>query len=207
MLPQPSRVVPPRIHGGDPAQFPRVSEKQQRASFDYLQLARCCATFNSTNGGRKPSNPVPTSTACIVGKPVSEWCNSSRIISYYDPANYESDLNAPLEMLEVNNSLEYLEVIIPTMHRTFISKFEQHDKTPTDRADELSLETKLAFLSVVERCKSMRPTKERCDAPVTSSALCKLDQLALSKIFAFSVPPVLRQVVCRSVRKFEIPRN
>lgn len=68
----------------------------------------------------------------------------------YDPASYESDLDALLEMLEVNCSLAYLEVIVPTTHRECINKFAQFGKKPIDRALELPLETKLTFLSVVE---------------------------------------------------------
>lgn len=69
----------------------------------------------------------------------------------YDPGNYESDLDALLEMLEVNNSLEYLEVIIPAKQQAYISKFEEFHEKPIERARALPLEMKLTFLSVVER--------------------------------------------------------
>lgn len=37
------------------------------------------------------------------------------------------------------------------------------------------------------------------DAPTATSAVFKLDRPTLSNIFAFTVPPVLREEVCRSV--------
>ncbi|EGZ29160.1 hypothetical protein PHYSODRAFT_475307, partial [Phytophthora sojae] len=73
----------------------------------------------------------------------------SRAIPHgYDPANYESDLDTLLEMLKVNKSLEYLEVIVPAEYRAYTSKFAQYDKKPIDRALELPLETKLAFQKI-----------------------------------------------------------
>lgn len=123
----------------------------------------------------------------------------------YNPAHYESDLDALLEMLAVNNHLEYLEVIVPTVHRSYIRKFEVHNKKPISRALELPLVTKLAFLSVVDWCKFTRASKEiKCDVSASNRALSKLDPLALSNIFAFSAPPALRQVVCCPVRELRV---
>ncbi|EGZ29161.1 hypothetical protein PHYSODRAFT_294442 [Phytophthora sojae] len=94
----------------------------------------------------------------------------------YDPGNYEADLIALLDMLEVNRSLEYLGDHRRT-HRTFIDRFAQYDKEPISKALKLPLEAKIAFLSVVGPCGTLRPTKKRkSSAPTLSAALCKLDR-------------------------------
>ncbi|EGZ29162.1 hypothetical protein PHYSODRAFT_471123, partial [Phytophthora sojae] len=115
----------------------------------------------------------------------------------------EHDLDALLEMLEVNVSLEYLDVIIPTTHRGYITKFALHNKRPICRSLLFPIKSKLAFLSVVERSKSLRSTKERKRVvPASSSALSKLDHLIISNIFALAARPVLRRVICRLEREF-----
>ncbi|EGZ29167.1 hypothetical protein PHYSODRAFT_294445 [Phytophthora sojae] len=92
------------------------------------------------------------------------------------------------------------------MHEAYITKFAKHQNKQIERARQLPLETKLAFLSVLDCCKSLRPTKERKrgDAPASTSAMCKLDLLMLSNILAFTAPPVFRRVICRSVSEFGV---
>ncbi|KAG6973463.1 hypothetical protein JG687_00000897 [Phytophthora cactorum] len=79
----------------------------------------------------------------------------------YDTTRYEADLNALLQMLEVNRSLEYVDVITVEVGRK-----RNHKISPS------------------------------------LSPICKLDRLMLSNIFAFAVPPILRQVFFHSEQKF-----
>ncbi|KAF1779385.1 hypothetical protein GQ600_17617 [Phytophthora cactorum] len=83
----------------------------------------------------------------------------------YDTTRYEADLDALLQMLELNRSLEHVDMIVSKLGK--------------------------------KRSREISPSL---------SAKWMLDQLMLINIFAFVIPPVLRQVVFRSEQELDFGR-
>jgi hypothetical protein len=109
----------------------------------------------------------------------------------------ETEAKALLAMLEVNRSLEFLDVQLPESFHEFADDFRKHHLSPLARPlRPLPTQSKLALLSVLsERERSpQKSTTKRTDA--SPGAL--LSQDVLAKIFAFAASPVLRQVFVRN---------
>ncbi|ETP23968.1 hypothetical protein F441_02983 [Phytophthora nicotianae CJ01A1] len=111
---------------------------------------------------------------------------------------FEADLSALLNMLDVNKTLEYLDVVVPFGHFLYLNDFRAHHLKPIDRSLKLPAETKVAFLSVflsrenpAERKKFKRRTTRGMQL---MRPICQLDQHVMSKILAFTAPRVLRKV-------------
>lgn len=117
------------------------------------------------------------------------------------------DLIALAEMLKCNQTLEYLDVVVPKSYPRLAQLFHQHHLQPIRHpGDPLSMESKLSFLSVASahhaaKKESKRKKVEEHDPrrPVEC-----LDQGVLSTIFALARYPRLRHVQLR-VRGEENP--
>ncbi|KAE9089117.1 hypothetical protein PF005_g19761 [Phytophthora fragariae] len=112
---------------------------------------------------------------------------------------FQAGLRALLEMLEVNQTLEFLDVVVPFGHFIYLDDFRQHHLKPINRAAKLPTETKTAFLSVFSAREELAEANKKHKRRVTRAAqdirpLCRLDQHVLSNIFSFAAPRVLRQV-------------
>ncbi|KAG7383029.1 hypothetical protein PHYPSEUDO_004077 [Phytophthora pseudosyringae] len=117
-----------------------------------------------------------------------------------DQIDIESSLTGMLQMLEINEGLEYIDVIAPSEYQHYITKFRKHHLEPIYRSHGLSVRAKLAFLSVSGT--SNAATKKRQYGKTTVLALLSgLDQFVVTKIFAFAAPPILRQVYFREGRE------
>ncbi|KAG6956267.1 hypothetical protein JG687_00010701 [Phytophthora cactorum] len=79
----------------------------------------------------------------------------------YDASRCEADLNALLQMLAVNCSLELVDVIVPTMYVSYATKFTRLHLQPIDRPLPLPVEVKIAFLSVLEHKKPVKVGRRR----------------------------------------------
>ncbi|KAJ8574753.1 hypothetical protein ON010_g4460 [Phytophthora cinnamomi] len=139
---------------------------------------------------------------------VDQWAAWGIIVADHNnrPA-FQGDLRALLAMLEVNKTLEYLDVIVPFGHFIYLDDFRKYHLKPINKANKLPMETKIAFLSVFSSREKLAEASKRHKKRVTRATpdirpLCRLDQHVLSKIFEFAAPRVLRQVYLR-----DPPRN
>ncbi|OWZ19174.1 hypothetical protein PHMEG_0006615 [Phytophthora megakarya] len=108
--------------------------------------------------------------------------------------NYEESLKSLLEMLKVNQTLEYLDVIIQPCNFAYFSKFREHHLEPLNKAQEsFSMEGKVAFLSTMssERNACFRKTDNNLSQQIFTGPL---NQHVVSTIFAFAAPPLTRKV-------------
>ncbi|KAK1942585.1 hypothetical protein P3T76_006084 [Phytophthora citrophthora] len=124
-----------------------------------------------------------------------------------------SYLDALLQMLAVNQTLEYLEVIVPSECPNYRDFFRIHHLRAINRGRKLSMTMKLAFLSIVaakvqssthEHGKAMK--RETWSRPTQ----CYLDSSVISNILGFATSPVFRQHLpqikstCKSVMTTEV---
>ncbi|ETI29723.1 hypothetical protein L914_21560 [Phytophthora nicotianae] len=121
-----------------------------------------------------------------------------RILRNYGDASTTPPLKecctALLNVLEVNRTVEYLDVVTSTTQRALAVLFDkyEHEKLPVAQ-DELPVESKLAFLSIMplhDRQDGSEPKRSR-----RSCCLVDLDRNSVSLIFAFVATPVTRKVV------------
>ncbi|KAG7390465.1 hypothetical protein PHYBOEH_007035 [Phytophthora boehmeriae] len=115
-------------------------------------------------------------------------------IVYYD-SNLQAEIEAILLMLDVNKSLERLDIHLSTPYHRYLSAFKEHHLEPVDQTVKLPNAAKIAFLSVISSEKSVmeakRPKYEEMGA---GHPICELDQSVLSRIFELAHAPVLREV-------------
>jgi hypothetical protein len=154
-------------------------------------------------------DPHNTFTACVrrlsidltngVRSGNEKWVRNSTAVNRY--------LDVLLQMLMLNQTLGYLEVIVPPECHNYGDYFRIHHLRPIHRGRTLSTRAKTAFLSVVAakvtspspRTRKPRkvkkaPRRKRQTSPQASD---KLDQRILAAIFDFASSPVLRQVYFR----------
>ncbi|ETO73154.1 hypothetical protein F444_10877 [Phytophthora nicotianae P1976] len=121
-----------------------------------------------------------------------------RILRNYGDASTTPPLKecctALLNVLEVNRTVEYLDVVTSTTQRALAVLFDkyEHEKLPVAQ-DELPVESKLALLSIMplhDRQDGSEPKRSR-----RSCCLVDLDRNSVSLIFAFVATPVTRKVV------------
>ncbi|KAG7381437.1 hypothetical protein PHYPSEUDO_006015 [Phytophthora pseudosyringae] len=134
---------------------------------------------------------------------IDQWAAWGIIVADHNnrPA-FQAGLRALLEMLEVNQSLEYLDVVVPFGHFIYLEDFRQHHLEPINRSLKLSMETKIAFLSVLStRSKPIeaanKPKRRSTRSAHARRPLSELNQHVVSTIFAFAAPRVLREVYLR----------
>ncbi|OWZ12361.1 hypothetical protein PHMEG_00014497 [Phytophthora megakarya] len=109
--------------------------------------------------------------------------------------NFERDIGAVLNMLEVNSTLEFIEVIVPDRN-VHIDAFRAHHFTPLHRELEpLSETSKLAFLSILLPTGSKKVKTENVHRG------CYLNRDVLATIFAFAAVPVRRKVHYREEKE------
>ncbi|KAG6977230.1 hypothetical protein JG688_00000560 [Phytophthora aleatoria] len=184
----------------------RIDFRDYRSSHDDFKLPTVsCNWQNVSTLAQELMNTDSLLAKCLRQVRIrlaSKWLPGS--VPYgYDTTRYEADLNALLQMLEVNRSLEYVDVIVPTMFASYASKFARLNLQPIDRPFQLPIEVKIAFLSVVGLGKTVEVGRKRNHKISPSlSPICKLDRLMLSNIFAFAVPPILRQMFFHSEQEF-----
>ncbi|KAG2805649.1 hypothetical protein PC116_g15055 [Phytophthora cactorum] len=121
----------------------------------------------------------------------------------YGPA-LNSYLDALLQMLDVNQTLEYLEVTVPPECHNYRDSFRIHHLRVVNRGRKLSMRTKAAFLSATcissgVRSSSFKSGKAMKGEHSFSSrpTQCYLDRRVISNIFGFATSPVYRQVYFR----------
>ncbi|KAL4166278.1 hypothetical protein KRP22_013543 [Phytophthora ramorum] len=110
----------------------------------------------------------------------------------YDPS-INGVMEALLQMLQKNTSLEYLQILLSTSHHKYLKEFRKYHLKPIDRLLKLPIESKVALLSVMS---SKYPASTKKDLKLSSARLAfsQLNQNILAKIFAFCHSPMLRKV-------------
>ncbi|ETK75394.1 hypothetical protein L915_17979, partial [Phytophthora nicotianae] len=106
----------------------------------------------------------------------------------------ENSFQAVQELLEVNQELEYLDVIAYSEYHDDIYDFRRHHQPIYKARAPLSMSCKVAFLSV------MKPSASPSEAKRTRKSkhqICALNEHLLAAIFAFAAPPVMREVYFR----------
>ncbi|KAF1787898.1 hypothetical protein GQ600_3134 [Phytophthora cactorum] len=141
--------------------------------------------------------PVPELT--FAWDDVAALANALAIV---DSPLAKSGLRALLDMLAGNQYLEYLDVVVPFGYFIYLEDFRRHHLEPLKRSQKLSMDTKIAFLSVISmRSKPAEPSKIQKRRSTRSAharrPLSELNQNVLSTIFAFAAPRVVREVYLR----------
>ncbi|KAL3670235.1 hypothetical protein V7S43_004548 [Phytophthora oleae] len=150
-----------------------------------------------------PDSPLAKCVRRLRVRLIDHWAAWGIIVADNNnrPA-FQAGLRALLDMLGVNKTLEYLDVIVPFGHYIYLADFRRHHLEPVDRSLPLPIETKLAFLSVLSARSMPAPDVKKPKRRMTRSAhatqpLSDLNQNVLSTIFAFAAPCVLREVYLR----------
>ncbi|KAG2778055.1 hypothetical protein PC129_g14942 [Phytophthora cactorum] len=117
---------------------------------------------------------------------------------------YDKSYAALVKMLEMNRTLEYLDIVAQRPHLTHYDNFKAHhfEALPVTQS-VLSMNCKAAFLSVMgtRRCER-RDTKKRRQLP-----LPMLDQHVLVGIFEYAAAHVTRRVYFREYDFFDTGRH
>ncbi|ETK82405.1 hypothetical protein L915_12208 [Phytophthora nicotianae] len=121
--------------------------------------------------------------------------------AFYHP--YDECYAALLTMLELNRTLEYLDVVVQRPHMMYYNKLKSyHLKSLPVTHSALSMKCKAAFLSVMgTRRSERRDTKKRRQLP-----LPVLDQHVLVGIFEYAAAHITRRVYFREYDFFETGR-
>ncbi|KAF4028385.1 hypothetical protein GN244_ATG19942 [Phytophthora infestans] len=148
-------------------------------------------------------NPLAKCVRRLRVHQIDQWAAWGIIVADHNnrPA-FQAGLRALLDMLAVNKSLEYLDVVVPFGHFIYLDDFRRHHLEPLSRSLALSMDTKIAFLSVVSTCSRpvapSKPQKRRATRSTRARRpLSELNQNVISTIFAFAAPRVLREVYLR----------
>ncbi|KAG3236366.1 hypothetical protein PI124_g18622 [Phytophthora idaei] len=97
-----------------------------------------------------PGNPIARSALRLRVRLFPDWFgNWAQIPAGYRPSVVEADVPQLLEILEANNSLEYVEVVIPARHAQYVGDIRKHYLTSANRGLRLAIEAKTAFLSAL----------------------------------------------------------
>lgn len=133
-----------------------------------------------------PSSPLTKCVRRLRVRLTDQWDGWGTASGGYESAGFDSDLKPLLDMLQVNQSLELFELNVRPQYQIYRDEFKRYDLQPINRASRLSMEMKLAFLSVL---LSRKPSRACSEIPPW-----QLNQDVLYNIFAFASPPVLRHV-------------
>lgn len=119
--------------------------------------------------------------------------------------SYDECYAALLKMLEMNRTLEYLDIVAQRSHMTHYNEFKAHhlESLPLVRT-VLSMDCKAAFLSVMVAGYGGIADNKRRKQP---SPLPSLDQHVIVCIFDFAAPSVTRRVYFREYDFFETARH
>ncbi|KAG1702308.1 hypothetical protein DVH05_010097 [Phytophthora capsici] len=127
-----------------------------------------------------------------------EGYGSSKCVRYNSMIN--SYLDGLLQMLAVNQTLEYLEVIVPSECHNYRDFFRIHHLRAVNRGQKLSMEKKLAFLSIVAvkvQSSTHKKGSEVKREVQSRPTHCYLDRCVISNILGFATSPVFRKVYFR----------
>ncbi|KAG1687830.1 hypothetical protein DVH05_004561 [Phytophthora capsici] len=185
--------------------------------FDCNQILRCCPNLEELSlrsrvvdvrfnfQGLKGDNPLFTTDWTDVVAIVTELQDNSnffvralrrlrfRLNCVRDAREEPDDIRIKsciaelLRMLEVNETLEFLDVVAPTDYYGSFDDFRAHHLKPIHRSVPLAMKSNLAFLSIFSS------TVEKG----TESVRIQLGQHVQCKILQFAAPPVTRQVYFR----------
>ncbi|KAL4166268.1 hypothetical protein KRP22_013533 [Phytophthora ramorum] len=111
----------------------------------------------------------------------------------YQPEEVIRSLDALLQMLAVNKSLQYLDVRVSNEYQRYLSSFRGYHHELINAG--LNVESKIAFLSVLDQESAVDANaKKTCTASRIRRRLWRFDQNVLSSIFAFAARRVPRRV-------------
>ncbi|KAG1702320.1 hypothetical protein DVH05_010109 [Phytophthora capsici] len=122
----------------------------------------------------------------------SKWVRNNSVII--------SCLDGLLQMLAVNQILEYLEVIVPSECHNFRDFFMIHHLRPINRGQKPTMGKKLAFLSIIAiKVQSLTHKKgsEMKREVQSRPTHCYLVRSVISNILGFATSPVFREVYFR----------
>ncbi|KAG3092117.1 hypothetical protein PI124_g6735 [Phytophthora idaei] len=114
----------------------------------------------------------------------------------HDNARINSSVAEMLRMLDVNQTLEYLDVITPSEYRVFFDNFRGYHLKPICRSSPLQMKSKVAFLSIFFYYRTHNETHNQLKPRWVT---LRPDQHVLDEIFQFAAAPVLRQVYFREL--------
>ncbi|ETO82891.1 hypothetical protein F444_03014 [Phytophthora nicotianae P1976] len=106
----------------------------------------------------------------------------------HDDVRINASVAGMLQMLEVNQTLEYLDVIAPLEYRGFLDKFKAHHLKPICRSTPFPVRSKIALLSIFSCHNDVHNQSKATYVPFD------LDQHILHGIFQYAAPPILREV-------------
>ncbi|KAE9140907.1 hypothetical protein PF007_g484 [Phytophthora fragariae] len=118
------------------------------------------------------------------------WAHYGSVLTSY--------LNALLEMLMVNDYLEYFKITVPSQSHEYAKLFRKHHNKTIRRGGTLSIETKVALLSVMLARTKMIPfieeTRTRRKKKVRRSSALTAYHQTFANICAFAASAPQRQV-------------
>ncbi|EGZ08192.1 hypothetical protein PHYSODRAFT_319063 [Phytophthora sojae] len=186
----------------DFSEYRKRNEPIPELSFEHESLSALAVELNNDY------SPLTKCLRRLQVHLIDQWAAWGVIVADHNnrPA-FQAGLRALLDMLGVNETLEFLDVIVPFGHFIYLNDFRQYHLTPINRAAKLPTETKTAFLSVFSAREKLAERNKKHKRRVTRATqsvrpLCRLDQHVLYNIFEFAAPRVLRQVYLR-----DPPRN
>ncbi|KAL3664419.1 hypothetical protein V7S43_010742 [Phytophthora oleae] len=110
----------------------------------------------------------------------------------YEAQYVRQSLETLVAMLNANKFLSYLEVSVSPEHQEYLRSFRRHHHEVIGH--KLSLDSKVALLSVVPQQSSLHPKKKLRTASGPRSLLSDVDQETFAQIFEFAAEPVTRRV-------------
>ncbi|RLN76934.1 hypothetical protein BBJ28_00015391 [Nothophytophthora sp. Chile5] len=111
---------------------------------------------------------------------------------------FEDYYPALLNMLQVNRSLEYLDIVAQRSHMTYFTAFKMHHLEPLPVIQtEVPMQSKLAFLSVMAPWRHQDGANSQRKYQKLVSHLRELDEPLVASIFEFAATCVVRRVYFR----------
>ncbi|CAH0520506.1 unnamed protein product [Peronospora belbahrii] len=136
---------------------------------------------------------------CDYEYPLTKCVRRLRVRIPDDP--FDKCCGVLLRMLEMNYTLECVDVIAPCSHMKHYDTFKAHHLEPLSlKKSALSMDCKVAFLSVIGAKNGELVNKKRRKDP---SLLPMLDQNVLRSIFEYATPHMSRQVYFRQYNLFK----
>lgn len=178
-------------------QFDEYHAKHHGEPFPVL----CYDWYNVTAIATLLADPNSLLAKCVRRlrvRPCVKWCEGGQFWDIPDTyPSLETDCNALVAMLSVNQRLEFLDINVPKDNPVNGEIFRVHHNEPISRvAKPLSLESRLAFLSVLPlNTATVQPGKKKPRAsPPSRIGQGQLNHDVLMNIFSFAAFPVLRKV-------------
>eukprot|EP00644_Phytophthora_capsici_P006490 jgi/Phyca11/508552/fgenesh2_kg.PHYCAscaffold_36_\ len=168
-------------------QFKFDSNRALSQAFSTLRLnwenvAALATTLNNTK------NPL---VKCVSELRV-RLTTSAEANNEYESQYIRQSLEVLVAMLNANKFLSYLEVSVSPEHQEYLSNFRRHHHEVIGH--KLSLDSKLALLSVVPQQPSSHPNKKLRTASGPRALLSDMSKETFAQIFAFAAEPVTRRV-------------